>query len=285
MVSLSTAARVLHAVEHARNVTFGAYLLPPGAMREALENAARRGAKVHVRLDGSPYGSGNRGIAKLNKQAIKELRKSGVDAELVRGAESGLHMKAVICDSVAYLDDRNFAANGTQTILRDDSRADVAKVGNALLHDDARPGRELALRKNDALRAEASLIRDAHRGDTIEVQSEFFGGTWVSSALHAAAKRGVHCKLGIGSKHKMKPHERAVLQGLVSGGVNIRLVTSAEKFAVLNGKRAWVGSADATYNPHPQRDWGIRTNDAAIARSVHRTFAHQWRSAKALSFC
>jgi PLD-like domain len=205
-----------------------------------------------------------------------------VDAELVRNAASGLHMKAVVCDGVAYLDDRNFAANGTQTILRDDSRADVARVGKAIMHGDATSGRALALRKNDALRAEASLIRDAHRGDTIEVQSEFFGGTWVSSALHAAAKRGVHCKLEVGSKHKMKPLERAVLQGLIGDGVDVRLVAAAEKFAVLNGKRAWIGSADATYNPHPQRDWGIRTSDAAIVRSVHRTFAHQWRSAKPL---
>jgi len=120
MVSLSTPARILRAVEHARNVTLGAYLLPPGAMREALEYAARHGASVRVRLDESPYGRGKHGIAKLNKQAIKELRKSGVDARLARGAASGLHMKAVICDGVAYLDDRNFAANGSQTIVRDD---------------------------------------------------------------------------------------------------------------------------------------------------------------------
>jgi len=283
MVSLSTPARILRAVEHARNVTLGAYLLPPGAMREALEYAARHGASVRVRLDESPYGRGKHGIAKLNKQAIKELRKSGVDARLARGAASGLHMKAVICDGVAYLDDRNFAANGSQTIVRDDSRGDVARLRNAILHDDVQSGRALAVQKSDALRAEASLIREARRGDTVEVQSEYFGGTPVSSALHAAARRGVHCKLEVGSQHKVPVREAAILKALAADSVEVRLVKSAEKFAVLNRTGAWVGSADATFSPQAQRDWSIRTGDRAIARSVHRTFAHEWRSGKPLA--
>src|SRR5438270_13898203 len=102
MVALSTPSRVLRAIEHARDVTFAAYLLPRGAIRDALENAAHHGAVVRVRLEGTPYGSGKRGIAKLNKQAITELRKSGVDAKLVHDGKNGLHIKAAVCDGVAY---------------------------------------------------------------------------------------------------------------------------------------------------------------------------------------
>src|SRR5438270_14005125 len=114
MVSLSTPSAVLNAIEHARAVTFAAYLLPRGAIRDALEDAARSGSRVQVRLEAAPYGSGAGGIAQLNKQAIKELRKSGVDARLTHRPDTGLHIKAAVCDGIAYFDDRNWAAHGAQ---------------------------------------------------------------------------------------------------------------------------------------------------------------------------
>lgn len=277
MVSLSTRKAAIDAVLHARDVTFAAYLLPTGAMRRALEAAARGGALVRVRLESRPYGDGARGIARLNKQAIKELRACGIDAQLAGADSSTLHIKGLLCDGVAYLDDRNWTAGSDQTIVRDDFPADVRHIGNAVLNDDPQCARFLSTRKDAGLAKEAALVRKARTGDTVEIESEYFGGSAVSVALRDAANRGVRCKLQVDSQHVSR-RERATLAHLAAGGVKVRLAKCAEKFAVINETRAWVGSANATYGDDGERDWSLRTNDAAIIRYLHRNFRRTWKT-------
>ncbi|MBV9270388.1 MAG: phospholipase D family protein [Candidatus Eremiobacteraeota bacterium] len=282
MVTLSTPTAVLSAVERARDVTFAAYLLPDGAMREALEAAARAGATVHVRLESQPYGDGARDIADENKEAIKELRHARIDARSTLAGENWLHLKAVVCDGVAYLDDRNFAAHGAQTVVCDDSKGDAEKVLDAILRDDTGSSLRFSTSKWDGLKKEAALIREAHRGDTVEVASEFFSGCAVSVALRAAAHRGVHCKLEVGDQKHRKPQAITMLRNLAADGVEIRIGKTAEKFAVLDRCRAWIGSANATYGWETERDWSIRTSNEDIARAVHRNFVDVWREGKAV---
>lgn len=279
MFSLSTPKAAIDAVLHARDVTFAAYLLPKGAMCHALETAAAGGAHVCVRLESRPYGDGAHGIATLNKQAINDLRSFGVDAQVVAADSSPLHLKGVICDGVAYLDDRNWTAGTAQTVVRDDSPADVRKIAKVILNDDAQCGRFLSTRKDAGLVNEAALLRKARAGDSVEIESEFFGGSAVSVALRAAAHRGVHCKLQVDSQC-VKPRERATLAHLAGDGIEVRFAKCAEKFAVLNNSSAWVGSPNATYGYDNERDWSLRTKDANIIRNLKHNFAKTWKNGK-----
>lgn len=252
-------------------------------MRDALTAASKAGATVHVRLESRPYGDGASEIAKKNKRAITELQNAGVDARPARADDERLHLKAVVCDGVAYLDDRNFPAHGMQTIVRDDSKKDVGRLADAILRDDTGFSTRFSTSRGESLKKEAALIREAHRGDTVEVASEFFGGSAVSVALRAAAHRGVRCKLEVGTRKQWKPRDVTMLHNLAADGVHIRIGKTAEKFAVLNGDRVWVGSANANYGWDNQRDWSLRTKDPGIARAVHANFAHVWREAKAVT--
>jgi len=281
MVSLSGSDSLLAALHTARNITFAAYFLPDGAVRTALEDAARRGASVHVRLEAHPYTPGFDSAA-LNKQAIDALKKFGADARAVSEQDRALHIKAAVCDGVAYFDDRNWVEHGMQTVLRDDSPIDARRVLDTVLRDDAGTGKRFSTIKYDGLCKEAALLRHAHRGDTVEVSSESFSGSPVSAALRAAVRRGVHCKLVVGLQKQMKKSTVTLLRHLADEGVGVRIAKTAEKFAVVNGTNAWAGSANATYGYAQERDWSIRTNDARIAHSLRSHFTTAWREGKSV---
>lgn len=55
MLELSSQTQLTAALDRARSVTLVAYMLRRGPVFDALAAAARRGAKVTVRLEGRPY--------------------------------------------------------------------------------------------------------------------------------------------------------------------------------------------------------------------------------------
>ena len=69
-------------------------------------------------------------------------------------------MKAAVVDGVAWLDDRNWAGSGSETVVRDSDPDDVAAVAAAVA---GRPGadRHLATTKAGAQRLESAVIADA----------------------------------------------------------------------------------------------------------------------------
>lgn len=264
MISLSSAAAVQRAVQMAREVDFAAYILPPG-MERTLEEAARRGARVRVRLNGCFQGA--RALLRANREAVRRLRAAHADARLVHRSESDgppLHLKIAVCDGVAYLDDCNWRAGGRDTIVRA-----------------GRSTRGVQLDKREALDAEGALLRSVGNGG-VEVESESVGYSPVYSALKRLAEHGVRCRLII-SKFGLEGTYRAAARHLADAGVDVRVADSDEKFA-LCGTRGWIGSANATsYYLHPdQLDWGARTSNPGLLRALHATFAANWRSSKAL---
>ncbi len=77
---------------------------------DALEAAARRGARVEVRLEGRPFPDVRRGIERHNEHVVEELRHCGASARLVdRNGRVPLHAKAARIDGTLYVDDVNFA--------------------------------------------------------------------------------------------------------------------------------------------------------------------------------
>ncbi len=267
----------------ARSVLLTSYALRPGTMLESLERAARRGARVTVRLEGHPYGDTGGELAAANKRAARELRRLGADAKLVdTNARNGpaLHMKAAVCDGVAYLDDRNWPERG-DTIVRDDFRADVSAIRSAALRGRAERTPEFSTDKRDALWSERSLLAGAHNAKHVDVESESFGaGSGVYGALKTLAESGVSCRL-IVSRRDLNDRSKRALTALAQAGVSVRVSDSDEKMAIVDGTRGWIGSANATsaFANGDQIDWGLRTDSPDVLRHLSRRFVTTWQAA------
>src|ERR1700727_3061578 len=107
---LSSVRDVVARIGSARDVAFGSYVLAPGAMRDALLGAARRGAAGAVTLKADPYR--NPDGRRDNRAAVRLLEAAGAGVTLLRSARAPFHLQAAVCDGVAYLDDRNWTKRG-----------------------------------------------------------------------------------------------------------------------------------------------------------------------------
>jgi phosphatidylserine/phosphatidylglycerophosphate/cardiolipin synthase-like enzyme len=254
MLSLASNADVLAAIGSARSVSFSAYMLHPGAVFDALDAAARRGATVRVRVEASPYRAGS--LARLNAWMVARLQRDGADAR----AQDGVHTKALTADGVSYCDDSNWLEHGGDTILRDSDATDPA----------------VATTKGSALASELRLIDSAGRGDTIDLETESFGNGPISGALVRAARRGAQVRVLVSSRelrHNLR--EAGTIANLERAGAAVRSTDATEKFAVVGGS-TWVGSANATYGALDQSDWGAIAGDAAIHAHCDGAFASRW---------
>lgn len=276
MITLSSQKTFYRALGQAHSITIGAYMLEPGRVTRALEAAARRGADVVVRLEEKPSNDPTGALARQNERIVKELRSDGADAAVI----PQLHIKTAICDGAAYLDDRNFPSSGADTILRDDTPADVADVVAALNGLPASPKGSISITKAAALNAETKMLREAIGARRVEVQSESFGGSsGVYGALRMLAARGVQCKLSV-AKHALNPKEALALEKMQRAGVEVRIGTSDEKMALVDGTIAWVGSANATSPFYGSSDWGLCTSGRCVVNAVQRHFDANWNRAQ-----
>jgi phosphatidylserine/phosphatidylglycerophosphate/cardiolipin synthase-like enzyme len=275
MILLSSVAKVEAALADAREVTLGAYILHPGGLMNALEDAARRGVRLRVRVEAKPYR--NDGGAKANLTAVARLRALGVDAVAV----DGLHFKGAVVDDRLYLDDRNWADRGSDTVVRDDDRRDVTAARDAIRGSAVRSTARLAVQKGDALEMEDRVLRGARGGGAVEVATETLSfSPQVYATLAHLAKSGRHVRLLVNARELAgNTHEANALHDLARDGVDVRSCASTEKLAVA-GNHAWVGSANATYGVPAQRDWGVRTDSTAIMRHLRHSFAENWKKAK-----
>ncbi|MGZ3498108.1 MAG: phospholipase D-like domain-containing protein [Vulcanimicrobiaceae bacterium] len=289
MITLSSTGELLAALRSASTIEFSAYVLSGGRVRNALEDACRRGAHVVARFDGDPYGDPNASLAKMNAATVRKLVELGADAKLVHASDAdgpSLHLKAAICDDAVYLDDRNWPSSGDDTIVRDTDAADVEAIHDTLSGVPAPPSSSFCTSKASALHAEADLLRSAEHARSVDVESESFGkGSGVYGALQQLAQAGVHCRLLVDEKErKQSAAEDGALRRLAGEGVDVRVGRFEEKFAVVDGARAWVGSANATtaYYDGDQVEWGLRTDAAGVANVLEQRFDAHWAEAKPL---
>ena len=229
-------------------------------MERALEAAARRGARVVVRLEAHPY-RGAAGLARANQRTAERLRAAGADASCVHP----LHAKEIQADDSLFLDGRNW--NESDFVIRDDDRSDLATT------------------KRAALESEASLLSSATQSDRVLVESESFGsGNPVYVALDALAYRCAAPRLLVSARDlREEPRERAILQHLQRDGVDVRICDNSEKFA-LTGERAWIGSANATYDGFSKDmpDWGLCTDSADVVSAARERLERRWHAARPL---
>ena len=288
MMSLSSTGVVLAALQRARVASLSAYILRPGVVEDALLDAARRGARVTVRLEGQPYADSQGALLAGNRSAVAALRAAGADAQLVHESGSsggGLHAKMLVTDDALYLDDRNWAGDGEETIVRDTFAQDRTMAQDAIAGDCARASPFFAVRKHDALASEARLLRSARSNEDVIVESESFGAYNAAyDALDDLARDGGKPRVLVAERElQNNAKELAVLQALVRDGASVRVTPADEKFA-LAGERGWIGSANlsAAFDRPDQIDWSVRTDDPVIIAHERAAFESRWTSAQAL---
>lgn len=282
MIAVASTAAMLRAMRTAHEVTLSSYVLPPGPVERGLEDAARRGARVTVRLNGYFYG-GRSWMLQANESAVRRLKRLHADAAIVHRRDRDgacLHLKAAVCDGVAFLDDCNWRADGRDTILRDDGPAAVGAIRRAASGDVRAAARGIALDKASALSAEAALLR-ASRGP-VDVEAESIGFWSVYSALKRLAQHGAACRLLI-SKYGATGKSGHAAALLARAGVRVRVAPSDEKFAVAGGT-AWIGSANPTsaFLDGDEVEWGIRTRRADVVNALASRFNAAWKAASPL---
>ncbi len=284
MIALSSTAQMVAALRGTRHVLFSAYALWPGTVERELVAAAKRGARVTVRLEGAPFDDASGSIRRANEAGVAALKAAGADAALdEKNAGPAMHMKAAVCDGVAFLDDRNWLGSG-ETVVRDDDRRHVRALRHAIETGEAHDARNFWTDKAGALSGEATLIAHAHtarldvESETITVQSPVY------AALRRRALSAKRCRLLL-SRRERTPAVLHAAQLLAALGVSVRFTRSNEKFAVAPSERAWIGSANATssYCDGDRIDWGMRTAARTIVSRMEHRFETNWRAGSALS--
>ena len=274
-LSISSVPEVLAQIGSARDVAFGSYFLPHGAMRDALVGAAQRGAHVAVTLQADPYR--NPFGARCNAEAARALRAAGADVSLLPSDHAPFHLKAAVCDGVAYLDDRNWTKRGPEIVVADDAARDVALVRDALA---GRGGGDsaLATRKDVALAREVRLV-DQARGAPVIVETERVATSPLTRALQRHARAGAKTTLIVApARHHSAREARAIAQ-LAADGVVVREGGSNQKLALARGA-AWIGSGNATGasgRGAAQLEWGLLTRRRALVGAVAAALAHDMR--------
>jgi phosphatidylserine/phosphatidylglycerophosphate/cardiolipin synthase-like enzyme len=290
MIQLSSTAAVRAAISNAHDVGVLAYTLRRGPVLQALETAARQGARVKVRLEGTPYGDPDGALALHNRRIVDELVGFGIDARLAHAGPAGareapVHAKALVVDYRVFLDDRNWGRD--DFIVSDDDRNAVRSVIDAVdgnvEHDPSATA--FAIEKRGALAREAGLLRRAHDGDRVIVESESFGyANPVYAALDELGKRGLAPRLLVSQREAAtNDREKKALARLASDGVAVRVTRGTEKFALVDD-RAWIGSANASpaFSYPDTIDWGLCTGDRATVTAARERVESQWAAARAL---
>jgi phosphatidylserine/phosphatidylglycerophosphate/cardiolipin synthase-like enzyme len=277
--SLVGIGRVAAAIGRAHDVAFSAYVLRPGALYDALQQAARNGAHVTVSLQAKPFADFDGSLAAENRRLAAELAASGASVRMVTTCDPPLHMKAAVADGVAFLDDRNWPADGANSIVETADADDVAVVASALAGAPRGDG-HLETVKAAALEREAALIFGGS-GDRVDCESEAFSYSRVMQALGYRARHGAHVRLIVNDRDlRQSPPERVALDYLARVGVEIRVADADEKLCVA-GREAWLGSANASGGALDTIDWGMRTRQPELVDALAARFEGNWARGRA----
>ena len=287
MIALTNRADLIGAIGRARRVQLASWMLGrKSPVVVALEDAADRGADVHVTLERAPFVSDparREKLQQLNLKTVRALQQHHVDARLSGEHDAPLHLKAAVIDGRAFLAQRNWAAG--EMIVTSSDTGDVGAIASAI---EAKPPHDtagLALRKDRALELEAALIRDAPPGTAIECATESFGESPISDALLERARRGeTKMRLALNGSALTSRFDRAsaqTLEALRAAGVEVRRSKANEKVCVA-GDQAWLGSANASRGEGGTLDWGLCTGNPAILAALHDRFEASWKEAMPL---
>jgi cardiolipin synthase A/B len=263
-----------------RTIDLTMYELEDARVESALAEAARRGVRVRVLLNGGYYGDGST----PNRAAYAYLTRRGVAVRYASKRLAFTHQKTLTVDGKrSVIMTLNFTARYYPTTrdlaLVDSQPADVSAIERVFAADWA--GRELTpgsgagglVWSPGATAALMRLVASARR--SLDVETEELSDRPAIDALCAAAEHGVDVRL-------VMTYERewvSAWRRLEGCGARVRVLHGEHplyihaKLIEVDGRRAFVGSQNLTPTSlERNRELGIVTADPAAVREVGATF-------------
>ncbi len=262
-----------------RSVHMTMYLLSAREVISALTDARARGVEVQVLLNRAIPGG-----AMPNEAVFATLTAAGVSARWSSSRFSFTHEKCVIVDGaeawIMTMNTTGAGLNGNREFLAIDREPDDVRDAEAVFRADfsdapfpAYTGRLLLSPINAQARLVA-LVRTATR--TIDLESESLEDRTTAAALIARARAGVRVRAVISDTTPTASSMRT-LADLTAAGITVRVLATPymhAKAIVVDGARAYVGSANVTYvSLTSNRELGVLFDDPAEVRRVADTLA------------
>jgi cardiolipin synthase A/B len=277
----------LQAVKSAQSsVDLVMYELSDPTFEQALVSAENRGVQVRVLLNGGYYGSGS----SANQTAYNYLTANGVPVRWSPSRFALTHQKTLVTDdSTAYIMTLNLVDEDYPTsrdfAVADTDSQDVAAIERTFTADwDNQPvkpsdGADLVWSPG-ALGPQLSLINSARH--SLDIYNEEMDDSAVTSALQAAARRGVNVKVVMTASSEWD----SAFRKLADAGVHVRTYNQDAslyihaKMILVDGHRVFLGSQNFSAGSlDDNRELGIILDTGAIIDSLAGTFAGDYSHA------
>jgi cardiolipin synthase A/B len=277
----------LEAVQSAQSsVDLVMYELSDPTFERALVSAEKRGIQVRVLLNGGYYGGGS----SANEAAYTYLKANGVPVRWSPSRFALTHQKTLMVDDkTAYIMTLNLVDEDYSTsrdfAVADTNRPDVSAIEATFTGDwnneSVRPSDGVDLVWSPgALESELSLINSVRH--TLDIYNEEMDDSAVTSALEAAARRGVDVKVVMTASSEWD----SAFKKLAGAGVHVRTYNQDAslyihaKMILADGDRVFVGSQNFSAGSlADNRELGIILSSGAIIRSLADTFAGDYAHA------
>jgi cardiolipin synthase A/B len=262
------------------------YELSDPTFEQALVSAEKRGVKVRVLVNGGYYGGGS----SANQAAYSYLTTSGVPVRWSPSRFALTHQKTLVADDgTAYIMTLNLVDEDYPTsrdfAVVDANGRDVAAIERTFTADwNNQPvtpsdGADLVWSPG-ALGSQLSLINSARR--SLDIYNEEMDDSAVTSALEAAARRGVDVKVVM----SVSSDWDSAFRRLADAGVHVRTYRQDAslyihaKMILVDGRRVFLGSQNfSAASLDDNRELGIILNTVAIIDSLESTFAGDYSHA------
>jgi len=255
------------------------YELSDPTFEQALVSAEKRGVQVQVLLNGGYYGGGS----SANQAAYSYLKTNGVPVRWSPSRFALTHQKTLLVDDkTAYIMTLNLVDGDYSTsrdfVVADANSQDVPAIEATFTAD----WNDQSIRPSDgvdlvwspgALDSQLSLINSVRHG--LDIYNEEMDDSAVTSALEAAARRGVDVKVVMTASSDWD----SAFKKLTGAGVHVRTYKPDAslyihaKMILADGRRAFLGSQNFSASSlDDNRELGIILSTGAIVRSLERTF-------------
>jgi len=277
----------LHAVQSAQSsADLVMYELSDPTFEQALVSAEERGVRVRVLLNGGYYGADS----SVNEAAYSYLKANGVPVRWSPSRFALTHQKTlVVDDKTTYIMTLNLVDQDYSTsrdfAVADTNSQDVSAIEATFTADwnnqpiRPRDGTDLVWSPG-ALDSQLSLINSARHN--LEIYNEEMADSAVTSALQAAARRGVDVEVVMTAS----PDWNSAFKKLTGAGVHVRTYKQDAslyihaKMILVDSRRVFLGSQNfSAASLDDNRELGIILSTGAIVRSMERTFAGDYAHA------
>ncbi len=255
-------------------------------LEQLLTQEAQKGVAVRVILNNGYFGAGSA----LNQQAYEYLRDNGVQVHWSPEYFALTHEKSLVIDGKEaiimtfnftphyYKSDRDFGVIDTDT-------TDIVAMGQTFDMDwfanrfSSHDGNALVW-SPDSRAQLLDLINAAT--SSLDIYNEEMNDPKITSALEAAAKRGVNVQVDMTYSANWK----SAFEQLSQAGVHSRTYTANAplyihaKVIIADGAKAFVGSENfSTGSLDQNRELGIIVSDPPIVSRLEQTFQTDWQGA------